>query len=88
MTRPWESAELPSPVTPMYVCPGDDRHSIEFHFANDLRWMQGQPGTPHTEDDYYYDQCIHDAERDVGRGMRTEVVLGSTLYDELTRRGG
>ena len=85
MTHPWEDGELPSPVTPMYVCPGPGWHSEGFYNAYDMKWMQGEPGTRHAEDDSYCGDCIYDAEKDTRMGIRPAVTLGPSLEVELRR---
>ena len=86
MTNPWETTELPEPVPALYDCPGPGWHSIDFHYPEYMRWMQGVPGTDYTEDDYYCDSVYSEPKEYAGEGKRPEVVLGPTLSEELERR--
>ena len=86
MVHPWEDTELPEPTNPMYSCPGPGWHSEGFCFADDMRWMQGEPGTKYPDDDFYCGQCIWCEERDAKKGLRAKVVLGPTLDAEMDRR--
>ena len=88
MTQPWENTELPEPHDPMYTCPGPGWHSEGLYYDHDLRWMQGEPDSHHPQDDFYCDACIHDAEREAGKGGRPKVVLGPTLGEVVLRKRG
>lgn len=86
MRHPWEDTDLPEPHDPMYGCPGPGWHTEAFYFAYDMRWMKGEPATKFPEDDFYCGQCVWDAKRDFQKGIRSRVVLGPTLDEELERR--
>lgn len=48
--------------------------------------MKGVPDTNYAEDDFHCVQCFWKAKRDAEKGIRSKVVLGPTLYEELERR--
>ena len=86
MTRPWEVAELPEPVGPMYECPGPPWHGKTFRLACDLQWMEGCPRTNYPRGGFYCRHCVHIAQAGADESLRPSVVLGPTLEEEIQRR--
>lgn len=86
MTRPWETAELPEPVGPMYKCPGLPWHGETYWLACDMHWLEGCPRTNYPESGFYCRHCVDIVRRGVVENLRPEAVLGPTLEEEIQRR--